>query len=105
MNTIPENFSEVDQAKFSPTKPTSPLPVTDVDQVLSDPMTFSEAINVVLQGGVVRRLEWTDSKVVVRIIGDTLAIFLNEDKDNPYDPLIVTTGDMLGKDWVRVLEE
>ena len=106
MNNVPENFSEVDQAKFSPTRPE--VEVEEVKQILSEArplMTFAQAMNVALQGGVVRRLEWTDSKVVVRIIGDTLAIFLNEDKDNPYDPLIVTTGDMLGKEWVRVLEE
>ena len=103
MNTVPENFSEADQAKFSPTKPTSPLPVTDVDQVLSDPMTFAEAMDVVLQGEVVRRLEWPEPAPIVKIIDEKLVILLAEDR--PYDYLVVSTGDMLGKDWVRVLDE
>ncbi len=108
MSTVPENFSDSDRAMFSPTPPTSPPSVTSpggTGQVLSNLtlMTFAEAMDIVLQGGVVRRLEWKEPEVIVKIIDEKLVILLAEDR--PYDYLIVSRGDLLGEDWVRVSEE
>ncbi len=103
---VPENFSPGDRARFSPNKLTSPRPSPSVglsaSRIFSDPMTFSEAMEVVLRGGAIRRLGWYCQAVAVKLADEKLMIHFD---NGLYHPLIVSADDLQGRDWVRVLEE
>lgn len=66
-------------------------------------MTFVGALNKLLKGSKVRRLDWKDEGIYLIIDGSSLMIYLT--KDNLLHPLTVSTGDILGKDWVVVEEK
>jgi len=63
-------------------------------------MDFGEAMNEVASGKKVRRLEWTDKEIHLILSNEQLMIFKPEDKR--LHQLIVTLGDICGKDWVVV---
>ena len=109
MNTVgPENFSPLEEGKFLPdrNKASSPQssPQLATSEIASESsiMNFFEAMKLALENKSVRRLNWTDPAIVVRIVNERLMIYLPEDK--LFHPLTVTSGDMLGKDWVIVAD-
>ena len=113
MNAVgPENFSPLEEGKFLPDRnkvlspasspQSSPQLVTSEIASESSIMNFFEAMKLALENKSVRRLNWTDPAIVVRIVNERLMIYLPEDK--LFHPLTVTSGDMFGKDWVVVAD-
>lgn len=65
-------------------------------------LNFGSAMNEVLNGKKVRRLDWKDEGVYLVIKDERLLIFKTD--DGSFDTLIVSAGDIAGTDWV-VIEE
>ena len=66
-------------------------------------MTFAEAVESLIIGHRLKRLEWPDDGTYVMIANERLSIFKPEDKI--VHPLIVSLGDMMGEDWVVITEQ
>lgn len=60
------------------------------------PMNFAEAIDAVLDGKGVTRLEWNDKNIVGMLRDGKLMLF----RDREWFDWIVNDGDMLATDWV-----
>jgi hypothetical protein len=71
----------------------SPLPQT----VKRAEMDFYVALRLVEAGRFITKLEWKNPEMVVGLKDTHLRIRL---KDGKFHDLIVTEGDMIGKDWV-----
>lgn len=67
---------------------------------MEDCMDFPSALEQILEGKKVRRFEWPDDGTYVTIRDEILSIFTPKDK--MLHPLKVSTGDILGMDWVVV---
>lgn len=65
-------------------------------------MSFGDALNEILKGRHIRRLEWEDKAARLALIDEKLMVFRLDDK--MFHPLIVSFGDIAAKDWV-VAEE
>lgn len=63
-----------------------------------DMMDFKEALESILMGKKVRRIEWPDDGTYLIIIDDKIMIFKPE--DGMAHPLIVSREDVLATDWV-----
>jgi hypothetical protein len=63
-------------------------------------MDFTKAVDRLLDGDKVRRQEWSDDGTYIIIDDEKIKIFTPEDKG--LHPLVVSTGDLLGTDWVVV---
>jgi len=62
-------------------------------------MNFGDAMQEVLKGRHVRRLEWTeDRNARFALVNDQLMVYKSDDKK--FHPLIVGSGDIAGTDWV-----
>lgn len=68
----------------------SPKPITN----------FKGAIDSLLGGKRVKRLEWPNDGTFLAIQGEQLSIYKPDKK--AFAPLIVSVGDMMGEDWVVV---
>uniref|UniRef100_A0A6M3IMV9 Thoeris anti-defense 2-like domain-containing protein n=1 Tax=viral metagenome TaxID=1070528 RepID=A0A6M3IMV9_9ZZZZ len=66
-------------------------------------MTFAEAIESLIIGRRLKRLEWPDDGTYIVMANERLSIFKPEDK--MVHPLIVSLGDMMGEDWVVITEQ
>ena len=77
----------------------SPKPAPKMEYQVT--MDFPEAMQAVIDGKLVTKLEWEDPETVVWLDG-TLKISLPDSK--PLD-LIISEGDMTGTDWVVVEKE
>ena len=66
-------------------------------------MDFGAAMTAVLNGNKVRSEGWEDENIYLVLQNEKLMIFKTEDK--MLHPLIVTSGDMAGQDWVIIEEE
>ena len=64
-------------------------------------MTFATCLEKLMLGERCRRQSWEDGKIYVTLKDDRLVIFGTE-KDNRLHPMIVSAGDIDGKDWVVV---
>jgi len=62
--------------------------------------SFTEIIDSLLAGNKVRRQEWGNDGTYLVIENEKLMIFKPEDKQ--LHPLIISTGDLLGEDWIIV---
>ena len=62
--------------------------------------TFAEIIDCLLDGDKVRRQEWENDGTYLFIQDEKLMIFKPDDKR--LHPLIVSTGDLLGLDWIVI---
>jgi hypothetical protein len=84
--------------------PHSPL----VYKVAEDYLTFTEALEQVYLGKVVARESWQETEPDCRcaIQGEQLCIFrkAEEDEEPIWHPWVITTGDMVGEDWIVVGE-
>ena len=64
-----------------------------------EPFNFPDAIRELLQGVNVTKLEWDNVDIYLTMDDEKLMIKL---EDGLLHPLIVSTGDMTGVDWVCV---
>lgn len=78
----------------------SPIPIKNTEVVPTTPSTlsFPEAIQEVIDGKKITRLEWKDAGTYGFLNGDILSLHKNSDEKN-YQ-WIVSDGDLMGKDWV-----
>lgn len=74
----------------------SPQPI----ELTKPTLTFGECLDQLLLGRKGRRLEWEDKEVYIIIQNEQLMIFRTDDKK--LHPLIVSTGDIEGMDWVLI---
>jgi len=63
-------------------------------------MNFKGAIDNLIAGKKVKRIEWPDDGTFLAIQGEQLSIFKTDKM--AFAPLIVSVGDMIGEDWVTV---
>lgn len=63
-------------------------------------MTFSEIIDELIDGKKFRRKSWTGEGIFISIRDEQLKIYSPVDKT--VRALIVSTGDLLGEDWVVI---
>ncbi len=63
-------------------------------------MTFGESLKEVVAGKKVRREEWDDDGTYLAMAENKLMIFKPEDEK--LHPLIVSTEDIKGDDWVSI---
>jgi len=78
----------------------SPSAKTIMSKLRQDQLSFGDALLSAADNNKIRRLEWEDKDVYLTFHEEQLMIFLTEDKK--LHPLIVSTGDALGEDWVIV---
>ena len=64
--------------------------------------SFSSIVEDLLEGKKVRRKEWPSDGTYITISVDRLVIYLPKSKT--FNPLIVTTGDLQGEDWLVIHE-
>lgn len=63
-------------------------------------MTFYQAIEEIAAGRKVTKLEWGNKNCFLQLINGHLKI--HKPEDNKFHDLIVSDGDILGKDWIIV---
>lgn len=68
-------------------------------KIVSKQMDFPRAMRSVMGGKSVTKLEWGKPEIHVCMFDNKLVIYK---EDGQYHPLIVTSGDLFGKDWVIV---
>ena len=69
------------------------------EQNLQETMTFPEAMAEVIKGKKVTKLEWDDQGTYLSL-SDFLVIHKSEEDTN--HRLLVSSGDMMGEDWIIV---
>lgn len=67
-------------------------------------LTFSEAIEAILEGRRVTRMEWKNPQEYVFLQGGFLCIHHSGEATYTYHRLLVSDGDMLAKDWLTLVE-
>ena len=82
------------------TSPRQSPRLTQIAPFDKEQMNFGDALLSAADNNKIRRLEWEDKDVYLTFHEEQLMIFLTEDKK--LHPLIVSTGDALGEDWVIV---
>jgi len=78
-------------------------PGTGIDKVTFSKMSFGDAMKEALEGKYVRRLEWEDKNARLVIIDEKLMVYRSDDKK--FHPLIVSSGDIAGDDWIITEEK
>ena len=73
----------------------SPKPVMDKPIITCN---FSECLKLLLEDKSCRRLDWKDKRIHISIRDSQLMIWKVE--DSRYHPLILSVGDIEGRDWV-----
>jgi len=73
----------------------SPIPV------MKKTMDFPEALYTVIVGGKITKLEWGNKEIYLVLNGGFLML---RKQDGTQHRLLVSDGDLLGMDWVEVLE-
>jgi len=63
-------------------------------------MSFCDALKLVAEGKKITKLEWNDESVYLILHKDKVHIHTPSDK--MLHPLIVTTGDILGDDYIVI---
>ena len=74
--------------------------VSTISQQDQQQMTFCEAIEAILDGKAVTRLEWNDQNIVGMLRNGKLMLF----RDRTWFLWTVNDGDMLGTDWIVCIE-
>ena len=82
-----------------PTKKSSPIPKA---KKVSRMMTFGEAMDEVVAGNKVTRLEWERINEYVYIKDGFLVIHHYADPEDKIHRLMVSDGDLTGKDWMII---
>ena len=65
----------------------------------NNPMNFSQAVNILVDGKKITRLEWNDESTYIVLKDERLKIVKPSGKVHD---LIISAGDMYGTDWVIV---
>lgn len=81
-------------------KKSSPVPK---NKKVSKLMTFGEAMEEVVDGKMVTKLEWERVNEYVFLEDGYLCIHHAADKEDKIHRLMVSEGDMIGKDWMVVI--
>ncbi len=63
-------------------------------------MTFASCLDRLMLGERCRKLEWKDTEVYIILQDEKLMIYKTDTKK--LHPLVVSTGDIVGTDWVVV---
>ncbi len=66
-------------------------------------MTFAQAVDKLIIGEKLRRLEWPDDRTYIVMINERLSIYKPETKN--FAPLLVSLGDICGEDWAVVKQK
>lgn len=82
--------------------PTPPKKPTTTSKKVSRMMTFAEAIDEILAGKKVTRLEWKRIDEYVFLKEGFLSIHHNAEKPDVAHRLMVSEGDLTGKDWMVI---
>ena len=81
--------------KMTPRKTTpKQSPVVELRQK----MDFCQALDMLLAGRAVTKLEWNDDREYMCIFNNT--IHIHKAEDNTLHPMMVGIGDIAGEDWV-----
>lgn len=82
---------------------TSPAPQYKVQETLSEEtlLDFPAAMKAIIDGQEVSKKEWDDSRTRVLLFNGHLSIKLHRNRYVPLD-MIVSDGDLFGKDWFIV---
>jgi hypothetical protein len=67
---------------------------------MNETMNFTEALEALVTGKKVRRMEWDDPNIYVKMMDEKIIIYTPSDK--MIHPLVVSLGDIEGIDWVVV---
>ncbi len=65
-------------------------------EVAPEQLTFSQAMEQVIAGKTIRRLEWTNESEYCLLVDGWLSIFIN----NKFSIWNISDGDVLAKDWI-----
>ena len=82
-------------------KKSSPVPKA---KKVSKMMTFSEAMEEVVGGKKVTKLEWERVNEYVFLKDGFLCIHHTADAEDKFHRLMVSEGDLTGKDWMLITE-
>ena len=75
----------------------SPLPAQSPRAVETDTMTFPEAIQAIIDGKTISKLEWSDAETFYgQLRNGTLQIHLADG----WHTWIISDGDLAGLDWI-----
>ena len=64
-------------------------------------MTFPEAMQAIIEGQIITKMEWGDPEIRCHLMNGLLCIF-RHDTDNQWHPWSISDGDMAGTDWIVV---
>lgn len=70
------------------------------EEKMNETMNFTEAFEALVTGKKVRRLDWEDQNIYVKMVNEQVMIYTPSDK--MMHPLVVSLGDIEGIDWVVV---
>lgn len=84
------------------TKKSSPIPTS---KKVTKMMTFSEAMEEVVAGKKVTKLEWERIDTYVFLKDSFLCIHNAGQKEDKVQRLMVSEGDLIGKDWMVIVSE
>jgi len=74
--------------------------ITNGSPIIRKPttMNFAAALEQAMEGKRIRRLEWEDRRIYVAFVDEMLMIYTTA--NGKLHPLTLSTGDVLGEDWV-----
>ena len=64
-------------------------------------MKFSKAIDIVLNGGIIRRKIWEEDKILKASINEKDPLLIIETENNEYN-YYITNNDIFANDWISV---
>jgi hypothetical protein len=80
----------------------TPLPKKTLSKKVSGMMTFPDALKAVISGKKVTKLEWERVNEYLVLKDGFLMIHHHADKDDVFHRLMVSEGDLVGKDWMII---
>ena len=66
---------------------------------------FSEAVSEIILGHKLTKLEWQNPAEYILLKDGFLCIHHSADKEDQFHRLLVSEGDLIGKDWMVIIEE
>lgn len=72
------------------------IPVVSIEDLDQVEMTFSEAMDEVINGKVITKIEWKNRDIFCLLKSGILQIHI----DGQFKNWIISDGDMLGTDWI-----
>lgn len=78
---------------------------TPTKKTVSKQMTFPEALLEVIDGYKITKLEWANPSEYVFLHDGFLCIHHSGSDNKTFNRLLVSEGDLIGKDWMVIKEE